>query len=101
MTVLTRREARTAEAFFLTCKSPASRTTPKRDPALAEKKLTAWIDADPDHALDVLTRLDPHAIGVSASLVEDFARRARYQVYADYPFPGRPWLSLTAPKEDR
>ena len=88
MTVLTRREARTAEAFFLTSKSPSSRTTP--NPALAEKKLTAWIDADPDHALDVLTRLDPHAIGVPASLVEDFARRARYQVYADYPFPGRP-----------
>jgi hypothetical protein len=87
MAVLTRREAQTAEAFFLTCKC---RTAPRRSATQAERTITRWIDTDPDHALEVLTRLDADAIGVPVGLLEDFARRARYQVYADYPFPGRP-----------
>ncbi len=90
MTLLTRREADTAEAFFLTCKSRSYGNSPTRSGASAEEKLTAWIDSNPDLALDVLTRLDPRAIGVPESVVEDFARRARYQVFADYPCPGRP-----------
>lgn len=87
MAILNQREAQTAEAFFLTCKSASSRRLTAQQ---AEKEITHWIDTDPDHALDVLARLDAAAIGVPVDLVEEFARRARYQVYADYPCPGRP-----------